>query len=92
MDRSLWKDRSQLTLMQRPESLLSTMVPLTSVMTYEKNYKTRELKFASETDTEVIVQLIGLGLERGMDTKDAVAWVLVNCDGNWGSDQSSGCS
>jgi glucosamine 6-phosphate synthetase-like amidotransferase/phosphosugar isomerase protein len=62
--------------MQRPESLLSTMVPLTTVMTYEKNYKTSELKFTSETDTEVIVQLIGLGLERGMDTKDAVAWVF----------------
>jgi glucosamine--fructose-6-phosphate aminotransferase (isomerizing) len=32
--------------------------------------------FTSETDTEVIAQLIGLGLDKGLSTKDAVAEAL----------------
>lgn len=34
------------------------------------------IKFTSETDTEVIAQLIGLNLDKGMDTKEAVAAAL----------------
>ena len=34
------------------------------------------IKFASETDTEVIAQLIGLYLDKGMETKEAVVHAL----------------
>jgi glucosamine--fructose-6-phosphate aminotransferase (isomerizing) len=42
-----------------------------------KELQDQGIKFASETDTEVIAQLIGLGLDKGMDTKDAVTWALA---------------
>ena len=34
------------------------------------------VKFKSETDTEVIAQLVGINVEKGMDTRDAVATAL----------------
>lgn len=43
-----------------------------------------QIKFSSETDTEVIAQLIGLNLDDGMDTKDAVSHALSRCEGTWG--------
>lgn len=42
------------------------------------------IKLTSETDTEVIAHLIGLQLDMGYDTKDAVARALKKCDGSWG--------
>lgn len=42
------------------------------------------IKFTSETDTEVIAQLIGLYLDKGQDTKEAVANALFRCEGSWG--------
>lgn len=42
------------------------------------------IKFLSETDTEVIAQLIGIYLDKGLDTKEAVAKALSRCDGSWG--------
>lgn len=42
------------------------------------------IKFNSETDTEVIAQLIGIYLDKGLDTKEAVAHALGRCDGSWG--------
>lgn len=42
------------------------------------------VKFSSETDTEVIAHLIGQYLDKGCDTKDAVAKALSRCDGSWG--------
>jgi glucosamine--fructose-6-phosphate aminotransferase (isomerizing) len=35
------------------------------------------IKFASETDTEVIAHLIGINLDKGMDTKTAVSYALA---------------
>ena len=40
--------------------------------------------FTSETDTEVIAHLIGQGLDKGLNTKDAVQFALSKCDGTWG--------
>ncbi len=40
--------------------------------------------FLSETDTEVIAQLVGLYLDEGMCTKDAVSHALARCEGTWG--------
>jgi glucosamine--fructose-6-phosphate aminotransferase (isomerizing) len=42
------------------------------------------IKFLSETDTEVIAHLIGVGLDKGLNTKDAVSYALSQCDGTWG--------
>ena len=42
------------------------------------------ISFKSETDTEVIAQLVGKYLDKGMDTKDALSHALANCDGSWG--------
>lgn len=42
------------------------------------------MDFLSETDTEVIAQLIGQYLDKGFNTKDAVAHALQRCDGSWG--------
>mmetsp|Transcript_9687 Transcript_9687/g.16012 ORF Transcript_9687/g.16012 Transcript_9687/m.16012 type:complete len:691 (+) Transcript_9687:62-2134(+) len=42
------------------------------------------IKFKSETDTEVIAQLVGLNLDEGMNTKDALSHALSRCDGSWG--------
>jgi glucosamine--fructose-6-phosphate aminotransferase (isomerizing) len=42
----------------------------------KKELQAMGIKFASETDTEVIAQLIGLYLDKGMDTKDAVVHAL----------------
>jgi len=42
------------------------------------------IKFLSETDTEVIAQLIGIYLDKGYDTKDALSKALARCDGSWG--------
>ena len=43
----------------------------------KKELLEKGIKFNSETDTEVIAQLIGLNLDKGMDTKDAVAHALT---------------
>lgn len=40
--------------------------------------------FKSETDTEVIAQLVGLYLDEGMNTKDALSHALARCEGTWG--------
>ncbi len=42
----------------------------------KKELLAQGVKFTSETDTEVIAQLIGLNLDKGMDTKDAVSQAL----------------
>ena len=42
------------------------------------------IPFTSETDTEEIAHLIGTYLDKGMDTKEAVAHALGRCDGSWG--------
>lgn len=44
------------------------------------------IKFTSETDTEVIAQLIGYYLDKDptMSTKTAVAKALSRCEGTWG--------
>lgn len=42
----------------------------------KKELQAQGVKFASETDTEVIAQLIGLGLDKGLDTKEAVEAAL----------------
>ncbi len=46
--------------------------------------KTNGIKFASETDTEIIAQLIGLGLDKNLSLKNAVEEALKRCDGTWG--------
>jgi glucosamine--fructose-6-phosphate aminotransferase (isomerizing) len=50
----------------------------------KKELMAQGIKFHSETDTEVIAQLIGLGLDKGLDTKEAVQEALARCDGSWG--------
>mmetsp|Transcript_16811 Transcript_16811/g.18247 ORF Transcript_16811/g.18247 Transcript_16811/m.18247 type:complete len:697 (+) Transcript_16811:62-2152(+) len=50
----------------------------------KKELMAQGVKFSSETDTEVIAQLIGVNLDKGLDTKDAVAAALSKCDGSWG--------
>lgn len=50
----------------------------------KKELLAQGIKFTSETDTEVIAQLIGIYLDKGMDTKDAVKHALQRCDGSWG--------
>jgi glucosamine--fructose-6-phosphate aminotransferase (isomerizing) len=42
----------------------------------KKELMAQGVKFSSETDTEVIAQLIGVNLDKGLDTKDAVAAAL----------------
>lgn len=42
----------------------------------KKELQEKGIKFLSETDTEVIAQLIGLNLDKGMDTRDAVTNAL----------------
>ena len=42
----------------------------------KKELQAQGVVFRSETDTEVIAQLIGIYLDKGMDTKDAVAAAL----------------
>jgi len=46
--------------------------------------KANGIKFASETDTEIIAQLIGLGLDANLSLKEAVEEALKRCDGTWG--------
>lgn len=42
------------------------------------------LIFKSETDTEIIAQLVGVYLDKGFDSKDALSKALSRCDGTWG--------
>ncbi len=42
----------------------------------KKELMAQGVKFSSETDTEVIAQLIGVNLDKGLDTKDALAAAL----------------
>ena len=42
------------------------------------------IHFVSETDTEVISQLVGIYLDKGMHTREALASALARCDGSWG--------
>lgn len=42
----------------------------------KKELMAQGIKFSSETDTEVIAQLIGVNLDKGMDTKEAVEAAL----------------
>lgn len=49
-----------------------------------KELQDKGIKFLSETDTEVIAHLIGLYIEKGLDTKEAVSKALSRCDGSWG--------
>ena len=41
-----------------------------------KGLADKGIKFVSETDTEVIAQLIGVYMDEGLDTKDAVKSAL----------------
>lgn len=50
----------------------------------KKELQAQGIKFTSETDTEVIAQLIGIYLDQGFDTKTAVDHALSRCDGSWG--------
>ncbi len=43
----------------------------------KKELMEKGVKFMSETDTEVIAQLVGLNLDKGMSTKEAVAAALA---------------
>lgn len=43
----------------------------------QKELQKKGIKFLSETDTEVIAQLIGLYLDKGLDTKEAVSRALL---------------
>ena len=45
-------------------------------MVSQKELQKKGIKFLSETDTEVIAQLIGLYLDKGLDTKEAVSRAL----------------
>ena len=38
----------------------------------------------SETDTEVIAMLVGIGMDEGLDSKSALQKALSRCDGSWG--------
>jgi glucosamine--fructose-6-phosphate aminotransferase (isomerizing) len=49
-----------------------------------KELQAQGIKFLSETDTEVIAQLIGVYLDKGQETKEAVSHALSRCDGSWG--------
>jgi len=42
------------------------------------------IKFSSETDTEIIAQLVGLYLDSETNLRAAVAKALSRCDGTWG--------
>jgi glucosamine--fructose-6-phosphate aminotransferase (isomerizing) len=42
----------------------------------QKELQAKGVVFHSETDTEVIAQLIGIYLDKGLDTKDAVSRAL----------------
>lgn len=42
----------------------------------KKELLAKGIEFKSETDTEVIAQLVGLNLDKGMSTKDAVTHAL----------------
>lgn len=44
----------------------------------------RGIPFSSETDTEVIAQLIGVALDDGMDLPTAVKHTLAQLEGTWG--------
>jgi len=50
----------------------------------KKELQGQGIKFTSETDTEVIAQLIGVYLDQGHDTKTAIEHALARCDGSWG--------
>jgi len=50
----------------------------------KKELQATGIKFLSETDTEVIAHLIGVYLDKGYDTKDAVSHALSKCEGSWG--------
>jgi len=50
----------------------------------KKELMSKGIKFKSETDTEVIAQLVGLNLDEGMSTKEALSRALGMCDGTWG--------
>jgi glutamate synthase domain-containing protein 1 len=46
----------------------------------KKELQAQGIKFLSETDTEVIAQLIGIYLDKGLDIKDAVVHALSRYD------------
>eukprot|EP01038_Epipyxis_sp_PR26KG_P016466 gene16466-22461_t len=50
----------------------------------KKELQSQGIKFSSETDTEVIAHLIGKYLDKGYETKEAVAKALSRCNGSWG--------
>jgi len=50
-----------------------------------KELQAKGVKFSSETDTEVIAQLVGLYMDEGVtDLREAVDLALSKCDGTWG--------
>jgi len=50
-----------------------------------KELQTKGIHFLSETDTEVVAQLIGTYLDDGeLSVRDATAKALSRCDGTWG--------
>jgi glutamine---fructose-6-phosphate transaminase (isomerizing) len=50
----------------------------------KKNLVEKGISFTSETDTEVIAQLIGSALDEGMDVQSAVKHTLQQLEGTWG--------
>jgi glucosamine--fructose-6-phosphate aminotransferase (isomerizing) len=50
----------------------------------KKSLQDQGIVFESETDTEVIAQLIGVYLDKGLDTFKAVDKALMKCEGSWG--------
>ena len=46
----------------------------------KKQLQDKGIKFLSETDTEVIAQLVGSYLDKGYNTKDAVSKALSRLD------------
>jgi len=73
-----------------PHSDFKNRIALIHNGTINNSYELRKellekgIKFLSETDTEVIAHLVGLNLDQGMDTKEAVSHALSRCEGTWG--------
>ena len=50
----------------------------------KKGLMEQGVEFQSETDTEVIAQLVGQNLDKGMNLRDSVSNALSKCEGSWG--------
>ena len=59
-----------------PTPLITWNLFALNCITSQKELQAKGVVFLSETDTEVIAQLIGLYLDKGLDTKEAVSRAL----------------